>query len=1108
MAVETFEIFLPCEIIEIRVAVAPTDAVTELEQYVLRAIGESGVGSVESLVRLFGLQHRPTLDLVHGLWNRGHVEVVMPGSKIQLSPVAREYLSHGRLKDLPGGEIHERTERVIRDLVSGHFLQPRPPARLDRKSRRIPTILQPGVLADSDRAELLRVLSARTRITVGGRREKLLAAQLPILASGAEPVQTKSRMIRLLARVWREPEVEGLRFEIVHPADIPVLVRRDLASRLAAISVERPSDVFFKQLNDSTRAASGMELDVDAVSSQLAQLVSTFDDLEPHNAPRAHEACSVLAETLRDLTIEHQLNRADVRILAGAEEISAEVIAAIRKSQSQLVIVCPFVNVRGFQQLRDPLTDLLNERNVDVFVMWGIGTQESLPPPVAAAFRSLQTRAGKGRLHISDLPARTHAKLVVSDADLAIVGSNNFLNWRDDPLAEVAAVIELSDARPAPAVGELLRWVARVFPDYALGRRIRTSFETVSNAETLDQPTASPLATWSPPPAPSGTNPFEFALWRKTWERNLAELGSALNDRETRARLVIDEEHRSMLWKAIAGSRRRLLIASDALSDEVVDERFTYNIRKRLEEVGGPQITMVFNRPVPPARLRSLKEQYGDRLQLVTAANHAKVLAWDDRALISSFNFLSFDGMYQGRLRRRVRSEIGVLIDGPSAFETVKDALARQSPDLSVIFRGARGLTDAARAPSGPQFATPAMFGNALLHLIRDLDGTKDTRERRQTIKNCFANLPVEDVWRSLDALSETEFPGDDLEICVAAVLVRRDLRSDSGERGRWLRWFASRAWCQGRRFEATLMLHALDKDGVGLELPSATIAGMAALVGSLADTGEMWAGLQITGMPDAHQETLGALAAIVVLRGGVPSAGMVLGQCKNASAPELRNWLDEIEVHWRMSAAVPLIEIAAQVELIDAIQRERESRLRLKTALDAAANRHFNFTVGSLTFANLFSDEGAMQSLKAACERDDLGAATKWLAEVGEGDQDIAHLMDEATARAVRGGKHDGEYIDGVRRRSSMAVLKDIVLAARMWVDSRMDSRVADERTIRYAMRLGRSLLANLANVGDLLVRRTAERHPAAPIIADLIEVLDPVFRLANRSASMGEQE
>ena len=44
--------------------------------------------------------------------------------------------------------------------------------------------------------------------------------------------------------------------------------------------------------------------------------------------------------------------------------------------------------------------------------------------------------------------------------------------------------------------------------------------------------------------------------------------------------------------------------------------------------------------------------------------SHAKVLVVDDEAMVTSFNFLSFDGYYGGVGRRRQRAEVGVRIFG------------------------------------------------------------------------------------------------------------------------------------------------------------------------------------------------------------------------------------------------------------------------------------------------------------------------------------------------------------------------------------------------------------------------------------------------------------
>ena len=64
-------------------------------------------------------------------------------------------------------------------------------------------------------------------------------------------------------------------------------------------------------------------------------------------------------------------------------------------------------------------------------------------------------------------------------------------------------------------------------------------------------------------------------------------------------------------------------------------------------------------------------------LNFVRTDVHAKVLVADDRACITSFNFLSFEGVGRGR---RVRRELGVRVFKDGFADDVVNALLLQQP--------------------------------------------------------------------------------------------------------------------------------------------------------------------------------------------------------------------------------------------------------------------------------------------------------------------------------------------------------------------------------------------------------------------------------------------
>ena len=69
----------------------------------------------------------------------------------------------------------------------------------------------------------------------------------------------------------------------------------------------------------------------------------------------------------------------------------------------------------------------------------------------------------------------------------------------------------------------------------------------------------------------------------------------------------------------------------------------------------------------PIAQIIDLQNRFSEKLQLIEARNHAKILVFDDVVAVSSFNFLSFEGYYEERrstIRRKQRSEVGIMLSG------------------------------------------------------------------------------------------------------------------------------------------------------------------------------------------------------------------------------------------------------------------------------------------------------------------------------------------------------------------------------------------------------------------------------------------------------------
>jgi hypothetical protein len=1105
---DTFELFLPCEVLNVNVVLAPSEKVTEVEGFILRALNEIGIDTLEALVKMFGLGHRPTLDLVLGLWRQGYIEVSEPGSILSLSPIAREYVQQRSLPEdqksvlsLPGAtESLARPEQIMRELITGHFIEKLPKASAVTPARVAPAIQSSEVLSESDRSEIFRVLMVRLRRTFSGRVNRLIAAYMPLKALETAAV-SDSRLVRVLARVGKDLNSQQLLFDIVYPTQIPLLVRRDIGARLASLSCERPDDIFFRQLEESTQKIAHSEMNLEDAIAHLETKIPALKSVESGNARRIHEECRSLAESIEAMLAELSVSKVETEAVAGANAIIDAILGAIEKTERQLILVCPFLNVRGYQRVRDALASLLETKPVDVFLLWGMEEESKLTDPVQIAFSTLEKNARVGRFHFVELPARTHAKVILRDIDWALVGSFNYLSGLDDfATAELGLIIRMLEGRPCQQLSALARWARAVFPDYAVGRQIRTE---PSEFDAEEFPNQTPNIRW--PGEPLGTGSQEglasLELWRNACLECIQELQRDVegkNLKTARLRVVENENHRVWLWRALTTCRKRLFIASDRLSEDVVDERFLYAVRKLLETRDGPQITFLFNRSRTLTLLENLAQQFPERLNVIQAPNHAKLLAWDDHALVSSFNFLSFDGVYKGPLKRRIRSEIGILIEGNEVYASTVGAIAKQLPEVGADQR--RNLLPSSLGALDQSAQRPAST-NELLRLLESLQEIEEAGQRGIAIQDCFNAFPrASEAWDALVRMSKTQITSDDLELCAAAALLRPDARSHPELWARWLRWMAAKAWQEDRRFHAAILLAALPKSNQGNGVPVLEVAELAAVLGDPEEADSRFTALAHDSLTPTDRECLAILSAIAIVRSGSPSGGTALFHSRDAAEPRLREWLNALYEFWEQNGiGLPLSEMRELLDDQEAVAYAGEAKQNLRDSLDAATKREIDFGVGRLTWAELFGTGKIMQPLMASCDENDAKAAAKWLKDTGEGDQRIAKLMDRASENGTKGTKHHGEYIDGSRRRVYLGLLRNIFRAARDWVDAQPRSDFDDSHLVQETMRLGRMLRAHYSGIQALQAERTGTRHPSTPLLAELTGVLKPILLVEN---------
>jgi hypothetical protein len=138
---------------------------------------------------------------------------------------------------------------------------------------------------------------------------------------------------------------------------------------------------------------------------------------------------------------------------------------------------------------------------------------------------------------------------------------------------------------------------------------------------------------------------------------------------ELPVRAIQTYEHRALLEEALRTSKRRLLIISPWIRGDVVNGGFVSALRgcaRRDVDIhigwgtsdDSPEDEA---KREPVRRLTKLATEFSSVTVAFLGNTHAKVLAWDDHLVVTSFNWLSF----RGDRNRMFRQEEGTLISAP-----------------------------------------------------------------------------------------------------------------------------------------------------------------------------------------------------------------------------------------------------------------------------------------------------------------------------------------------------------------------------------------------------------------------------------------------------------
>lgn len=1056
---QAIEVYVPCSVVTVTVTVAPEEHLSPLEVLFLRAAC-NGITSFAELADLFGLGQRITLDLISALWRARFVDIDMASARVLPRQQVTEAHDAGRLADLRSAEARDEPQKVMQELLSGHVLaidrarsvrvSAKTVVPVDMFDIGITQLAPPALLA------ALRDAVSRSRDD-GGRRPKILAAHL---AAGNLTTDGERRWLPLLVRATEDP---GSRQLSVHVLDesLPLAVRARMAEQISLVAERRPESPFVQHLSDQGRTEPAIPKDVRQNLGRLRKALVSMSEVEPSLRGQRHDELLGDFEEVHGWCTERLDSDVTIEVVTGrlAHERKAEEM--VDATERQLVIASPWVGGRALGRLLPALRRAL-EREVDVYLLWGI---DRLATMDADVLNNMTLLAGEFPrfLHWTERSAGTHAKLLVQDGSRALVTSWNALSAPSDSTFELGLVVgSVQPGRTARPIEDLLGWAQSQYPDYIESRLMCTlaeDFALARDEQTVagaPPPTAARVVVPSRPGEPHGDSQVDTAvanLWTAAWDAAVAGLEQLERDaRRQCATVCRDGQHRTALWRAIRGARERLVVCSDQLGPDVVNDEFIAALAGRLEV--GVHIGLLWSREVkhagigggdPVQRLEALAEQYPDRLTLVNVdKTHAKLVVADDVTLVSSFNFLSFEGYYEvgDRGGRRQRTELGVEVTGTACANAVLAAV------VSDVGSGLDRLP-AAMAPE--EFAEQPVAAVAPARTIVRLAGLLNEAATEPEGADAIAGALLEaaDNGPLLEQLVAAAVPLPILRPAVAAAVLGLDLDQDVRES--WIAWLAADAWRERRFIEAAALTGVFSTRRPRPDAPTHAEALVFASLGTKHFDDAVLQALEAD--LDSQERACLAIGGMLgLVFEGAPDGEALLDA--GGSLPDAwQRVVGAAGTYWKEARYRPL-PVARIAQAVDASRQHAAQDgawQELAQALEGARSKNFAFGSGKKTRTHLFRAESPFGRLEAIVATRDADKVQAWVSD--HAAIDIGRFLDDATRAAT--GRTDQLLARGTRQDYLGRLTRVFDSARAATTASPVESEAEDSTRMRAAATL-----------------------------------------------------
>jgi Histidine kinase-, DNA gyrase B-, and HSP90-like ATPase len=707
------EVYLPCDVGQVKVKVGFGDTLSPLEESALRVIaalseplGQSGQPSLDAVHRadihevakLLGLGYR----LVHDLWRVGYLVVDFRSNTIGLTSDVRDKLDNGQLATLAGTETTEYTVDLMVEGLTGYVMPSGGPYAPTDNQLALRFLGSETGLADASHADVELAVRGWLRQGVQRRQRRILSIRSGSADRATGPGR---RWYQLAVQVEVNPDSERLIITVTDrrfPAD-----RRDLASdRLTRLAEERPQESWVKQLrNDAERrlvTPPSLEDTLDRLGARIATGMTV-----PAGKRRAeHLDWAADSRRITGLIQDRIAHEVTTELIAGGEAHAMAVGQLIDEARTQLVIVSPRIADDAVERFRPQLQRAV-DRGVQVVILWGGEYRAAIEGSVRNALDSLARRAKTAPMLRAQVSANTNARMVICDNRAALVTSRDvFATTRERH--EIGLLLRRPDGQDGAALTDLLSWVRVTMPGSMSASVLRDANRFTRAALARQEQSAEPPGEHLPEEPPEDLEESgAVRAWILRWDAHLASLRAELARRPLPAvRLVEDGAHRELLWQAVRKAQRRVVIASGLLSDEVVNGRMIDAIDSLCGQ--GVAVTIGYDEQGGADRgrgalaaLHDLAESHPALLTLYGRVGHSRALVCDDEVIVGSYSYLFHAGYGAVGGRHMLPSELSVRLTDPM----LADQVAAACGEPAAVTPRTSGTT--AQPPAGVEDVDP-----------------------------------------------------------------------------------------------------------------------------------------------------------------------------------------------------------------------------------------------------------------------------------------------------------------------------------------------------------------------------------------------------------------